>query len=141
MKDSTFEKYCLVVDEWFVNGFNGRKAYQKFYPDTSEESAEQCFSKISSIVKVKEYKDSKTKKTSSELQITLLSQLQRLNDIADHPETKPSDMVNCIKEQNKLLALYRDHNEQKTTKINLSRFTDEQIEQKLKEIANDTDKF
>lgn len=50
-------------------------------------------------------------------------------------------MVNCIKEQNKLLALYKDHNEQKSTKINLSRFTDEQIEQKLKEIANDTDQF
>ena len=141
MKDSTFEKYCLVVDEWFVNGFNGTKAYQKFYKDATDENAANRFLELARISEIKQYKEEKSKKTSSELHITLLSQLQRLNDIADHPETKPSDMVNCIKEQNKLLALYRDHNEQKTTKINLSRFTDEQIEQKLKEIANDTDKF
>ena len=141
MKDSTFEKYCLVVDEWFVNGFNGTKAYQKFYPKATDATSDSAFRDIVVIPRMIEYKEEKSKKTSSELHITLLSQLKRLNDIADHPDTKPSDMVNCIKEQNKLLALYKDHNDQKSTKINLSRFTDEQIEQKLKEIANDTDKF
>jgi phage terminase small subunit len=44
--ESTFSKYCLVVDEWFVNGWNGTKAYQKFYPDSEYESADASFRKI-----------------------------------------------------------------------------------------------
>lgn len=126
MKESTYRKYCLVIDEWFVNGFNGTKAYQKFYPDASYESADSSFRDIVEIPRIKEYKENKASNTSQELHITLLSQLKRLDDIIYSAE-KESDKINAIKEQNKLLALYREHNEQKqpqtTNVINLGNGT------------------
>ena len=112
MKESTYKKYCLVVDQWFVNGFNGTKAYQKVYPDASDENAANRFLELVRISEVKEYKESKVQTTSTELQITLLSQLKRLDSIIDTAE-KESDKINAIKEQNKLLALYQEHNQQK----------------------------
>jgi hypothetical protein len=118
MKESTFDKYCLVVDEWFVNGFNGTKAYQRFYPKVNEDTAAVKFSELVRIGKIQEYKKSKTKSTSSELQITLISQLNELTLIKDSDKASPSDKINAIKEQNKLLALYKDHNEQKSFTIN-----------------------
>lgn len=122
MKDETFKKYCLVIDEWFVNGFNGTKAYLKFYPDSSYESADASFRDILEIPRMKEYKETKVLNTSNELHITLVSQLKRLDNIIDTAE-KESDKINAIREQNKLLALYREHNEQRqnqtTNVINL----------------------
>ena len=116
IKDSTFEKYCLVVDEWFVNGFNGTKAYQKFYPKVNEDTAAAKFYDLVRIGRVVEYKDQKSDIASSELNITLLSQLKLLSDII-HSAEKESDKINAIKEQNKLLALYKDHNEQKSSLV------------------------
>ena len=116
IKDSTFEKYCLVVDEWFVNGFNGTKAYQKFYPKATNATSDSAFREIVEIPRVIEYKEQKSDIASSELNITLLSQLKLLSDII-HSSKKESDKINAIKEQNKLLALYKDHNEQKSSLV------------------------
>ena len=115
MKDSTFEKYCLVVDEWFINGFNGTKAYQKFYPDSEYKSADASFREILEIPRIKEYKESKTEATSNKLQITLESQLLELEDLKNKSKDgeKFNDAINAVKEQNKLLALYKEHNQQK----------------------------
>tara|TARA_R110000803_G_scaffold69058_3_gene131245 strand:+ start:4586 stop:4984 length:399 start_codon:yes stop_codon:yes gene_type:complete len=115
MLDSTFEKYKLVIDEWLVNGFNGLKAYQKFYQNASDESAGVRFNELVKISKIQEYKETKLQKTSKRLQITLEGQLDKLQVIANTAE-KDSDRVNAIKEQNKLLALYKDHNLQKGDK-------------------------
>jgi phage terminase small subunit len=59
MKDSTLEKYKLVVDEWFINGFNGTKAYQKYYPNSSDETAKTKFIELVRIGTVTEYKQEK----------------------------------------------------------------------------------
>jgi len=59
MRDSTFKKYCLVVDEWFVNGFNGAQAYKKFYPKASPDTATANFEKILRITEVNQYKKKK----------------------------------------------------------------------------------
>lgn len=59
ISQKTLDKYKLIIDEWFINGFNGLKAYQKFYPNASDKTSEQRFSKLSRIVKVKEYSDQK----------------------------------------------------------------------------------
>lgn len=117
MKDSTYKKYCLVIDEWFVNGFNGTKAYLKFYPDASYESADSSFRELVGISRMKEYKESKTINTSNKLQITLETQLKRLDDVINDKEERATDKINAIKEQNKLLALYEEHNNQKKTEV------------------------
>lgn len=115
MKESTFNKYCLVVDEWFINGFNGTKAYQKFYPESTDESAESSFREIVGNSRIKEYKESKQQKTSNTLQITLESQLLELDNIKTlSTEGKEyNNAINALKEQNKLLGLYSEHNSQK----------------------------
>jgi phage terminase small subunit len=112
MKDSTYRKYCLVVDEWLVNGFNGVKAYQSIYPNSSYNNADKSFRVIHEIPRIKEYIKEKQQNKSDELNITLTSQLKALADIIVAAD-KESDKINAIKEQNKLLALYKEHNGQK----------------------------
>lgn len=112
MKESTFKKYCLVVDEMCVNGYNQRKAYQKHYPNCTNETADVEMVRILSIPKVKEYLNTKQSNKANELDITLNKQLKRLNSIIDS-DAKESDKINAIKEQNKLLALYEEHNRQR----------------------------
>ena len=119
MKDSTYKKYCLVVDEWLVNGFNGTRAYLKFYPDVSEATAGVEANRILSIPKIKEYQESKQTKTSNELQITLerqIKELDRLKGLAEDVE-KFTDAINALKEQSKLLGLYEKDNGQKSSDV------------------------
>lgn len=120
MKESTFKKYCLVIDEWFINGFNGVRAYMKFYSFSSYDSADKSFRDILEIPRMKEYKEMKSQNKSEELGITLSSQLKLLSDIINSKEERATDKIAAIKEQNKLLALYREHNEQKKIEINTS---------------------
>lgn len=115
MKDSTYKKYCLVVDEWFVNGFNGTKSYLKFYVDSSYESADSSFRDIVEIPRIKEYIKTKQSNKSLELDITLTSQLKILSAMIAEKDIRHVDKINALKEQNKLLALYREHNNQKKT--------------------------
>ena len=48
-------KYKKVVDEWFVNGFNGKQAYLKFYPRVKDATASTNFAKIQVLPEVEEY--------------------------------------------------------------------------------------
>ena len=130
MKDSTYEKYCLVIDEWFINGFNGTKAYQKFYPKSTENTADKAWRQIHGNPRIKEYQESKSKNTSNKLQITLESQLLELEELKGlcMVKDKFGDAINAVKEQNKLLALYKAHNEQKQPKQkDYSNLTDEDM--------------
>ncbi len=82
MTDKTFEKYKLVVDEWFVNGFNGTKAYQKFYPKVSEDTAAVEFNRILSIPKIEDYKNSKQNQAQKSLRTSHEVLLQELENWA-----------------------------------------------------------
>jgi len=113
MKDSTFKKYCLVIDEWFINGFNGTQAYLKFYTDSSYESADSSFRTLVEIPRMKEYMNTKTSNKANELGITMSKQLKRLDDIIESKDERASDKIKAIQEQNKLIALYEEHNKQK----------------------------
>ena len=64
--------------------------------------------------------------------------LSKLKDIV---EDDSNDRVAAVDKIIKHLGGYEKNNDQKSTKINLSRFTDEEISQKLKEIANDPNKY
>lgn len=125
MKESTFKKYCLVVDEWFVNGFNGTQAYLKFYPNAGLNTADKGFRDIHEIPRVKEYIESKQNKTSNKLQITLerqVRELEELKALAKGSE-KFNDAINALKEQSKLLGLYEEDNKQKQTDLSNSKVT------------------
>lgn len=113
MKDSTFKRYCLIVDEWLVNGQNGTKAHQYFNKESSDENSANRFMEIVRISEVASYIKEKQSNKSDELSITLSSQLKLLSDIIGDKDARHTDKINAIKEQNKLLALYREHNEQK----------------------------
>ena len=115
MQDKTFQKYKLVVDEWFINGFNGTKAYQKYYPKATYESADVSVRQLLEKPRIKDYMASKSKNVSEKAGITLegqLSELDRLKGLAEK-DKKYSDAINALKEQNKLLALYKEHQAQK----------------------------
>lgn len=115
MKESTFKKYCLVVDEWFVNGFNGTKAYLKFYTDCDDNTARVNFSKILTFTNIEDYIKNKQNNTSNRLQITLERQILELEDLKklSKEDNKFNDAINALKEQSKLLGLYKDDNNQK----------------------------
>lgn len=52
----TRRKYEMVVDEWFVNGFNGASAYRKLYKRVSKDlTASVNFSKIQALPEMKAY--------------------------------------------------------------------------------------
>ncbi len=112
IKEETFRKYCLVVDEYVVNGMHQGKAVQKFYPKYGLNAASTEFNRMLKIPRIKEYYDTKLQNKANELNITLDVQLKRLDDIIYNAE-RESDKINAIKEQNKLLALYKEHNKQK----------------------------
>ena len=115
MKDSTFKKYCLVIDEWFVNGFNGVKAYQRFYTKASYNAADVGFRKIYEIVRIQEYIKSKREILIDGLNITLIRQLFELEDLKNLSKNKSEyrDSIEAVKEQNRLLGFYEIDNLQK----------------------------
>lgn len=121
MQDKTFEKYKLVVDEWFINGFNGTKAYQKYYPKASYNTADKAWRENHEKPRIKEYIASKSKKVTKKADITLEGQLRELNELKElaKGDGKYNDSINALKEQNKLLALYKEHNEQKGNAFSL----------------------
>ena len=116
MTDKTFQKYKLVVDEWFINGFNGTKAYQQYYPEASDEVGAMGYSRMIRIDKVADYKGQKAKKAGEMLNITLESQLLELEELKllTKEDKRFRDTISVIQEQNKLKALYEEHNKQKT---------------------------
>lgn len=107
MKESTFEKYKLVIDEYLVNGMNGTKAYQKFYTKATEETAKVNFSKILTIANVADYLQEQQLKTSSKLNITRESQLKDLQWVkaAAKKDKRLNDLTKAIEVQNKMLGL------------------------------------
>lgn len=129
MKDSTFEKYKLVVDEWFVNGFNGTKAYQKFYPEADEETAEANFRKILGNTRVSEYKQKKQEEVKEIIgtsHLELLSYLQTwaYSDITDTINLTPSQVKELPIEIRRLITEYEhtkytDDNGNTTEKMKL----------------------
>ena len=83
IKDSTIEKYKLLIDEWFVNGFNGTKAYKKFYPECTDETAAVNFSEILRITKVQEYLQSKHDNKQESAELTHKELVDNLKEIRD----------------------------------------------------------
>lgn len=55
VSEKTLDKYKLVVDQYFINGFNGTKAYQTFYPKVNAETAKSSFGRMITIDNIETY--------------------------------------------------------------------------------------
>lgn len=112
MTDKTFRKYCLVIDEWYVNGFNGTKAYQKYYPKSSDETSSVEFNKILKIPKIESYQKEKqegavqTLKTSHD---QLLKELENwaYSDITETISLTPDQVKELPKDIRRLITRYK----------------------------------
>ena len=112
IKDSTYKKYCLVIDEWFVNGFNGTKAYQSVYTESSSDSARTEFPKILAIPRVSEYKKKKQEEATEMLGTSHLEILNELKNwiYADITETiglSASEVKKLPIEVRRLISSYK----------------------------------
>lgn len=82
MEDKTFDKYKLVIDEWFVNGWNGTQSYLKFYPDAEYNTADKGFRDIHEIPRIQDYIKEKKKKAQITLQTSHEKLLEELSNWA-----------------------------------------------------------
>lgn len=94
MTDSTFDKYKLVINEWFVNGWNGAKAYQKYYPKSNIDVAAVEFNRILRTPKIEEYVKERKKTALESLKTTHKALLKELENWAysDITETLELDL-------------------------------------------------
>lgn len=118
MKESTFKKHCLVIDNWFVNGRNGVKAYQSIYK-SAYNTADTNFRTILENTRILKYIKMKENKIKEEHNITLNSQIKLLQNIISDKDASNRDKISAIREQNKLVGLYNDHNKQKSKNLSL----------------------
>jgi phage terminase small subunit len=71
LTEKTKAKYERIIDEWFINGFNGAAAYRKFYANVKKEAtATVNFSKLSSLPEIKEYINTRHKEASGKARLT-----------------------------------------------------------------------
>lgn len=79
LSKNTFLKYCLVVDEWFINGFNGAAAYLKHYPNIKKDTtARTNFSRLQALPEMKEYIHKKHQEAAKVYETTCEGTLKRL---------------------------------------------------------------
>lgn len=126
MKESTLEKYKLIIDEWFINGFNGAAAYRAFNPEAMR--ADDSFSKIQRIPEVQEYIKQKKKEAQKELKVThqdLLKELRNwaYSDITQTISLSPTEVEGLPEDVRRLITKYK-----KTTRSIGEEMTEEVIE-------------
>lgn len=126
MRDETLKKYKLVIDEWFVNGFNGAAAYRSFYP--SSVRADDSFSKIQSIPEVQLYIQEKFDLSKKRLQVTHEGVLEELynwaySDITQTISLSPTGVESLPVEIRRLITKYK-----KTVRKVNEKMTEEVIE-------------
>lgn len=113
MKEETYNRHCLVVDEYLVNGMNGTQAYLKFYPNVSENTAAVNFKKILSNTKIDDYLKSKLQNKAVELDLSLNKLLMDLeNDKGAARKSKQfASAIKATEVQAKLLGYTVDKKE------------------------------
>lgn len=112
MTERTFKKYKLLIDEWFVNGFNGAKSYQKYYPKSKSATASSNFEKILRITEVQEYKSKKEEDAKKSLRTThdvLLEELQNwaYSDITQTISLTPKQVKGLPEKIRRLITKYK----------------------------------
>ena len=109
ISEKTFEKYKLVVDEWFINGFNGAAAYRKYY---NSKRPDDSFSKIQRITEVENYIYEKKLQAEKALRTThegLLNELKHwaYSDITETISLTPEQIKKLSPEIRRLINKFK----------------------------------
>ena len=112
MKESTFEKYKLVIDEYLVNGMNGTKAYQKFYPDSSDAASANSFKEILKIPEIDSYYKERQQDAQETLKITHQDVLKELynwaySDITETMLLSPEEVKELPENIRRLITKFK----------------------------------
>lgn len=100
---NTISKYQRIVDEWFVNKFNGAAAYKKFYTNIrKDETATVNFSKIQALPEMKAYILEKHKEAAKIVQATHEGVL---NELKNWIEADITETISLTAEQIKELPI------------------------------------
>ncbi len=76
---NTVRKYNRIIDEWFINGFNGAQAYKKFNPKVKkDDTASVNFNKLQHLPEVKKYILAKHEEAAAIVETTHAGILQEL---------------------------------------------------------------
>lgn len=113
MRESTLEKYRLVLTEWFANNFNGSAAYKKFYPESTDRTAEVEFSKILRKPELQEHLEDLKKGAQKALRTSheaLLAELERwaYSDITEVLTLTPEQVKELPVEFRRLITSFEE---------------------------------
>jgi len=126
------KKFC---QEYMIDSNGTQAAIRAGYSKkTAREQACRQLTKVHVLQRMKELQDQAKKRNDIDIDWCL----KKLKAIV---EDDSNDRVAAVDKIIKHLGGYEKNNDQKSTKINLSRYTDEEIKQKLTEIANDPNKY
>ena len=113
LTNKTIAKYKRVIDEWFVNGFNGTQAYKKFYPNTTkDETATVNFSKMQALPELSSYLDEKHAEAAKIVQMDhqgILKELQNWvqSDITETISLTAEEIKELPVEVRRLITKYK----------------------------------
>lgn len=112
LTDKTFKKYCLVVDEYYCNGFNKCQAYKKYYPNASDKTGTIECIRILNLPRIKEYEQEKYVDAQLKLDTSHQRVLQELknwaySDITETISLKPEEVKKLPIEIRRLITKYK----------------------------------
>ncbi len=103
ISDKTVLKYRLIIDEYFVNGFNGTEAYKALYPNIKKSNtAAVNFKRISELEPIKQYITEKHEAAARKIDVTHSGMLEELKNII---ELDITDTIGLTPEQIKDLPI------------------------------------
>ena len=112
VSEKTLDKYKLVIDQYFINGFNGTKAYQKFYPDASVSTAADRFLELGRIGEIEKYISEQYNKAQTSLLLTrkaILLELEQwiYSDITETISLTPKEVKELPVEIRRLINKFK----------------------------------
>lgn len=96
-RELTHEDHKLIIDEYYINGYNGAKAVQSFRPDITYGTARQVFNQIKKSEHGKEYLSRKAQSLRATASVAGEQLLRELlsyayADATDYIELKPDEL-------------------------------------------------
>ena len=104
-------KYERIIDEWFVNKFNGAEAYRKYYKKVKDTTATANFSRLQSLPEMKAYIHIKHQEAAKSIEMTHEGILQELknwieSDITETICLSPEQVKDLPVEIRRLISKY-----------------------------------